>query len=61
MNRGDRQEPIFQDESDRRLFLDTMEEACVKTDWQLHAYGLMSDPFHLVVEWRRPKGIQSQG
>ena len=50
MNRGDRQEPIFQDDSDRQLFLDTLEEACRKTDWQVHAYCLMGNHFHLVVE-----------
>ena len=50
MNRGHRREPIFQDDSDRHLFLDTLGEACVKADWQVHAYCLMGNHFHLVVE-----------
>src|SRR2546422_6417108 len=50
MNRGDRREPIFRDDSDRQLFLETLAEACAKTDWQVHAYCLMSNHFHLVVE-----------
>jgi len=50
MNRGDRQEPIFKDEEDRERFLATLTEACGKTGWQVHAYCLMSNHFHLVVE-----------
>ncbi len=50
MNRGDRREPIFRDDYDRQRFLETLAEACAKTDWQVHAYCLMSNHFHLVVE-----------
>ena len=50
MNRGDRSEPIFRDDYDRQRFLETLAEACAKTDWQVHAYCLMSNHFHLVVE-----------
>ena len=37
MNRGDRREPIFIDDQDRRTFLDTLSAACEKTGWQVHA------------------------
>jgi len=40
MNRGDRREPIYQDDADRTRFLQTLGEACRKTDWQIHAYCL---------------------
>ena len=50
MNRGDRREPIFKDDEDRERFLETLGEACRKTDWQVHAYCLMHNHFHLVVE-----------
>jgi len=50
MNRGDRREPIFREERDHPLFLTTLGEACAKTDWQLHAYCLMPNHFHFVVE-----------
>ena len=53
MNRGDRREAIFVDDDDRRLFLDTLSEACEKTDWQIHAWCLMSNHFHLVSETPR--------
>ena len=50
MNRGDRREPIFRDDADRKLFLATLGECCGKTDWQVHAWCLMLNHFHLVVE-----------
>ena len=50
MNRGDRREPIFQDDRDRTRFLETLGEACAKADWQVHAYCLMTNHFHLVLE-----------
>jgi len=53
MNRGDRREPIFKDEADRERFLVTLGEACLKTGWQVHAYCLMANHFHLVVETPR--------
>ena len=50
MSRGDRREPIFKDDADRERFLATLGEACAKTGWQVHAYCLMANHFHLVVE-----------
>jgi putative transposase len=50
MNRGNRRESIFHDDSDRQHFLDTLAESCAKTGWQVQAYCLMPDHFHLVVE-----------
>jgi REP element-mobilizing transposase RayT len=54
MNRGERREVIFQDDRDRRRFLETLAEACQKTGWQVHAYCLMSNHFHSVVKTPRP-------
>ena len=51
MNRGDRREAIFLDDQDQLLFLETLVEACRKTDWRIHAWCLMSNHFHLVGEW----------
>src|SRR5262245_35822104 len=50
MNHGDRREAIFQDDTDRELFLETLGQACAKTGWRVHAYCLMPNHFHLVVE-----------
>jgi REP element-mobilizing transposase RayT len=49
MNRGDRREPIFKTDKDRELFLETLEEACTKTGWEVLAYCLMLNHFHLVM------------
>lgn len=50
MNRGDRREPIFKDDQDRRRFMETLGEACGKTGWQAHAWCLMLNHFHRVIE-----------
>jgi len=50
LSRGDRREAIFVDEGDRHDFLKTLAEACQKTRFEVHAYYLMNNHFHLVVE-----------
>ena len=54
MNRGDRREAIFEDDEDRQRLLQTLTEACQKTGWQVHAYCLMRNHFHLVIETPQP-------
>ena len=50
MSRGDRKKDIYLDDVDRQDFLKTLAEACQKTGFQVHAYCLMRNHFHLVVE-----------
>ena len=50
MNRGNQRQNIFRDDFDRRHFLMALGEACAKTGWQIHAYCLMRNHFHLVIE-----------
>jgi len=45
MNRGDRREPIFKDDADRRRLLQTLEECHAKTGWEVQAYILMKNHF----------------
>jgi REP-associated tyrosine transposase len=59
MNRGDHQEVIFRGRKERELFLETLGQACEKSDWQVHAFYLMSNHFHLVVE--TPRGNLVEG
>ena len=59
MSRGDHREPVFLDDADRGMFLSTLGQACVKTDWQVHAWCLMGNHFHLVVE--TPKANLASG
>ena len=58
LSRGDRREAIFHDQADRTSFLDTLAAACAKTAWQVHAYCLMSNHFHLVIETPRPNLVE---
>src|ERR1043165_8443047 len=59
MNRGDQREDIFKDDADRVKFLGTLGEACQKSGWQVHAYCLMRNHFHFVVE--TPQANLAQG
>ncbi len=50
MSHGNRRQDIFLDDVDRHDYLKTLAEACQKTGWQVHAYCLMSNHYHLVLE-----------
>jgi len=50
LDRGDRREAILNDDADRRRFLDTLGEACRRTGWRVHAYVLMSNHYHFMIE-----------
>jgi REP element-mobilizing transposase RayT len=50
MCRGDRREAIFRDEGDRLRFLATLAEAQERSGWVLHAYVLMGNHYHLLLE-----------
>jgi REP element-mobilizing transposase RayT len=54
MSRGDGREAIVVNDKDRTEFLVTLGQACQKTGWQVHAYCLMTNHFHLVVETPQP-------
>lgn len=54
MSRGDHQEAIYREDADRELFLKCLGEACTKTGWQIQAYVLMSNHYHLLLETPRP-------
>jgi putative transposase len=50
MSRGNRRQDIFLDDVDRHDFLKTLAEGCQKTGWQVHAFCLMSNHYHVVLE-----------
>ncbi|MBF0218148.1 MAG: transposase [Gammaproteobacteria bacterium] len=49
-SRGDRREDIFEDDDDRLMFLRGLAEVVERYNWLCHAYCLMSNHYHLVVE-----------
>ena len=54
MNRGNRQQAIFRTEGDRECFLAAWGEVCERTGWKVHAYGLMENHYHLLLETPEP-------
>lgn len=54
MSRGDRREDIFLDLADREGFLDLLGKVCAKTGWEVHAYCLLSNHWHAVIETPQP-------
>ncbi len=50
MARGNCRQAIFKDEEDRRRFVQTLGEACVMTGWRVHAWVLLSNHYHLMIE-----------
>lgn len=58
-SRGDRQEPIFEDDEDRRAFLDVLGGVVEDFNWRCHAYCLMGNHYHLLVE--TPDGNLAKG
>ena len=50
LSRGDRGEPIYQDDEDRLLFLRFLGEVCERTGWLIHAYILMTNHYHILLE-----------
>jgi REP element-mobilizing transposase RayT len=59
MNRGARKTPTFRTPDDCQDFLDITGETVAKFEWELHAYALMPNHFHLLI--RSLKGTLSRG
>ncbi|MFT5259901.1 MAG: putative transposase [Saprospiraceae bacterium] len=49
-SRGDRKEDIYEDDGDRQLFLKILGEVVERYNWVCHAYCLMSNHYHLLIE-----------
>lgn len=52
-SRGDRREPIFEDDEDRQSFLKVVAQATERFDAVILAYCLMDNHYHLVIHTRR--------
>lgn len=57
--RGDRQEPIYEDNQDRQRFLELLGEVITQFNWICHAYCLMNNHYHLLIE--TPDGNLTKG
>jgi REP element-mobilizing transposase RayT len=54
MCRGNGGQAIFADDPDRRMFLNTLGEVCGRCGWRVHAYVLMGNHYHLLLETPEP-------
>lgn len=58
-SRGNARQPIFKDDKDREVFLEVLGFVVIRYIWLCHAYCLMDNHYHLLIE--TPEGNLSQG
>jgi putative transposase len=49
-SRGNERKDVFRDDKDRAVFLDILSRCCNLFNWQCHAYCLMGNHYHLIIE-----------
>jgi len=49
-SRGDRREDIYVDDEDREEWLSLLGRVCFRFNWRCHAYCLMDNHYHIVIE-----------
>lgn len=49
-SRGDRREEIYEEDSDRQTFISLLDDICESYNWICHAYCLMGNHYHLLIE-----------
>lgn len=52
--RGNAREAIYRDDADRQWFLKLLENTVNRYDWYCHAYCLMDNHYHLLIETNSP-------
>jgi REP element-mobilizing transposase RayT len=50
MARGNQGQIVYADDYDRKQWLETLGEACEKTGWRVHAWVMMGNHYHLLLE-----------
>lgn len=58
-SRGNERKPIYLEDEDFERFLTVLSEVCERYNWVIHAYCLMTNHYHLLVE--TPDGNLSKG
>ena len=58
-SRGNEKKPVFKDDQDRENFLNTLQHVNKRYNWICHAYCLMTNHYHLLIE--TPEGNLSLG
>jgi len=69
-NRGNERKAVFRDDQDRKMFLDTLKGVTLRYNWLCHAYCLMENHYHLLIDtpdgnlsigMRQLNGVYTQG
>jgi putative transposase len=58
-SRGNEKKPVFKDDHDREVFLNALQHVNKRYNWICHAYCLMTNHYHLLIE--TPEGNLSLG
>ena len=58
-SRGNERKAVFRDDQDRKMFLDTLKGVTLRYNWLCHAYCLMENHYHLLID--TPDGNLSIG
>ncbi len=58
-SRGNERKAVFRDDQDRKIFLDTLADVTLRYNWLCHAYCLMDNHYHLLID--TPDGNLSIG
>ena len=58
-SRGNERKSIFRNDQDRKMFLDTLADVTLRYNWLCHAYCLMDNHYHLLID--TPDGNLSIG
>ena len=53
-SRGNARQRIFFSDTDRAIFLETLSQVISRYGWICHAYCLMANHYHLLIETRKP-------
>ena len=69
-SRGNERKAVFRDDQDRKIFLDTLADVTLRYNWLCHAYCLMDNHYHLLIDtpdgnlsigMRQLNGVYTQG
>ena len=50
--RGNARQDVYEDDTDKSAFLDTVQTVTARANWLCHAYCLMDNHDHLLIETR---------
>jgi len=54
VGRGNHLQKVFRGDEDCGVFLETVGEVCGRTGWKVHAYALMGNHYHMLLETPEP-------